>query len=101
MPLPLAPLLPLAMRMGLLTAAGYAVKRYIAARSFPGRTDQRVEDAFDDLGEGLAVHRPADRADGATRQTNTATRVVRVIRIGSRRITVDAAVMTRIRIRKD
>ncbi|NJM84173.1 MAG: hypothetical protein HC844_18540 [Tabrizicola sp.] len=100
MPLPLAPLLPLAMRLGLVTAAGYAVKRYVAARSFPGRTDQRVEDAFDDLGEGIAVHRPADRAAGDQRQTNTAARLVRVIRIGSRRIEIDAAVMTRLRIRK-
>ncbi len=101
MPLPLAPLLPLAMRLGLVTAAGYAVKRYIAARSFPGRTDQRVEDAFDEVGEGLAVNRPADRADNATRQTNTTARIVRVIRLGGRRIEIDAAVMTRFRIRKD
>jgi hypothetical protein len=101
MPLPLAPLLPLAMRLGLITAAGYAVKRFLAGRSFPGRTDQRVEDAFDDLGEGLAVHRPPDRTDDLTRQTNTAARVVRVIRIGGRRIKVDAAVMTRFRIHKE
>jgi hypothetical protein len=101
MPLPLAPLLPIAMRIGLVTAAGYAIKRYVTARSFPGHTDQRVEDAFDDLDEGLAVHRPLDRADDQTRQTNTAARVVRVIRIGGRRIEIDAAVMTRLRIRKD
>lgn len=100
MPLPLAPLLPIAMRLGLLTAAGYAARRYIAARSFPGRTDQHVEDGFDDLGEGLSVHRPADRADGDVQQTNTTARLVRVIRIGGRRIEIDAAVMTRFRIRK-
>jgi hypothetical protein len=100
MPLPLAPLLPLAMRIGLLTAAGYAVRRYVAARSFPGRTDQRLEDGFDDLGEGLAVHRPTDQGDTDLQQTNTTARLVRVIRIGGRRIEIDAAVMTRIRIRK-
>lgn len=100
MPLPLAPLVPIALRFGLVTMAGYAVKRYLAARSFPGRTDQRLEDAFDDLGEGVAVHRPPDRADPAVSQTNTAGRVVRVIRFGSRRIEIDAAFLARFRIRK-
>ncbi len=101
MPLPLALVLPFALRLGVVTAVGYATRRYLARRSFPGRTDQRVEDAFDDLGEGFAVHRPADRAGLATQQTNMAARVVRVIRIGSRRIRIDAAVMTRLRISKD
>ncbi|WP_309665579.1 hypothetical protein [Tabrizicola sp.] len=101
MPLPLAPLVPLAMRLGLLTAASYAIKRYVTARSFPGRTDQRVEDAFDDLAEGVAVHRPADRSDATTRQTNTAARVVRVVLIGGRRIEIDVALMARLRIRKE
>ena len=100
MPLPLAPLIPLAMRLGLVTAAGYAIKRLVAARSFPGRTDQRVEDAFDDLGEGLAIHRPQDRAADDIRQTNTAARLTRTLRIGKRRIEGDAALMTRFCIRK-
>lgn len=100
MPLPLAPLVPLAMRLGLLTAASYAIKRYVTARSFPGRTDQRVEDAFDDLGEGLAIHRPADRATEQARQTNTSARLKRTLRIGTRRFEVDAALITRFRIRK-
>jgi hypothetical protein len=100
MPLPIAPLLPFAMRLGVFAAVVYATKRYLAARSHAGRTDQRVEDAFDDLGEGLAVHRPADRADDETTQTNTAARMVRIVRIGKRRIEIDAAVMARLRVRK-
>ena len=97
MPLPLAPLIPLAMRLGLVTAAGYAAKRLFSARSFPGRTDQRVEDAFDDLGEGIAIHRPKD---STARQTNTAARLKRTLSFGKRRVEVDAALITRFRIRK-
>ncbi len=99
MPLPLAPLLPLAMRLGLLTAAGYAVKRYLAARSHPGRVDIRAEDALDDLGEGLAVHRPADLAQ--TRQTNTTARFRRTIRIGGKSYEIDAGLIARFRLRQD
>jgi hypothetical protein len=98
MPILLAPLVPIALRIGALTAAGYGLKRLIASRTHQGRTDQRVEDAFDDLDEGLALHRPSDRADD--RQTNTAARIVRVIRIGGQRIEVDAAVLGRFRIRR-
>jgi hypothetical protein len=46
------------------------------------------------------VHRPADRADDETTQTNTAARMVRIVRIGKRRIEIDAAVMARLRVRK-
>lgn len=97
MPLPLAPLLPIALRLGAVATAGYAASRWLRARTQVGRTDQRVEDAFDDLGEGLAVHRPADRAED--RQTNAAARVVRVIRIGGRTWEIDAGLMARFRLR--
>jgi hypothetical protein len=98
MPLPLAPLLPFALRLGAVAAAGYAVKRYIAARSFPGRTDQRVEDVFDDLGEGIALHRPADRAED--HQSNATLRVRRVIRFRGKIWELDAGLMTRLRLRQ-
>ena len=101
MPLPLAPLLPYALRIGLMTVAALAVRRFVAARSFPGRTDQRAEDAFDELDEGMAIHHPGDRTDDAARQTNMSCRTIRVIRIGGRRIEIDAAVMTRFRLRKE
>ncbi|AZL59160.1 hypothetical protein EI545_10090 [Tabrizicola piscis] len=100
MPLPLAPLLPLALRLGAVASAGYAVTRLIRARTHPGRTDQRVEDALDDMGEGLSVHQPEDRAADGMTQTNASARMVRVIRIGGRTFSVDAAFIARFRIAK-
>jgi hypothetical protein len=98
MPLPLAPLLPFALRLGVFAAASYAVKRVIAARTHPGRTDIRAEDALDDLGEGLAVHRPADLPEN--RQTNTTARLRRVIRFRGKEYEVDAGLIARFRIRR-
>lgn len=100
MPLPLAPLVPIALRLGAVATAGFAITRWVKARSHPGRTDQRAEDALDDLGEGVSLHRPEDRATDGVSQTNTAARIVRVIRIGNRRIEVDAAFIARFRVRK-
>lgn len=100
MALPLAPLVPIALRLGAMAAAGLALRRVIAASTVPGRTDQRAEDALDDLGEGLAVHRPADRAGEDASQTNTAARLRRTIRIGNRAVEIDAAFLARLRIRR-
>jgi hypothetical protein len=99
MPLPLAPLLPLAIRLGAVTAVTLAARRWLRAQSFPGRTDQRAEDAFDDLGEGLSLHSPADRADPDVRQTNGTARVIRVVRFRGRVWEVDAGMMARLRLR--
>jgi hypothetical protein len=99
MPLPLAPLLPLALRLGAVTAVGLAARAWVNRNSFPGRTDQRAEDALDDLGEGMSLYRPADRAvDGASQTSGTA-RMVRVIRVGGRAWEVDAGLIARIRLR--
>jgi len=95
MPLPLAPLVPLAVRLGLVASTTWAVSRWVRSASHPGRTDQRAEDALDDLGEGLAVHRPADRGQ----QTNATARVRRVVRFGGRAYEVDAGLMARFRLR--
>ncbi|MCX7286677.1 MAG: hypothetical protein NTW20_03710 [Rhodobacterales bacterium] len=102
MPLPLAPLLPLVLRIGAVATTSYAASRWVRARTGTGRTDQRAEDALDDLGEGLSVHRPADRAgDGSgDSQTNAAARVVRVIRFGGKTWEVDAGLMARLRFRQ-
>ena len=99
MPVPLAPLLPLALRLGAVATAGYALSRWVKARSFPGRTDQRAEDALDDLGEGVSLHRPPDRAGKGVSQSNATARMVRVIRIGGRRYEIDAAFLARVRVR--
>jgi hypothetical protein len=99
MPLPLAPLLPIALRLGAVTAAGLAARAWVNRSSFPGRTDQRAEDALDGLGEGLSIHRPADRAEGEATQTNGTARLVRVIRLGNRTWELDAGLIARIRLR--
>ena len=98
MPLPLAPLLPLALRLGMVATASYAVTRWVRSRSHIGRTDQRAEDALDDLGEGLAVHRPADRV--ADSQTNASARFRRMIHFRGKTWEIDAAGMARFRLRQ-
>lgn len=100
MPLPLAPLLPLALRLGAVATTTYALSRWVRARTHPGRTDQRAEDALDDLGEGLATHQPPDRSGDGVSQTSTTGRLVRVIHLGGRRFEVDAAFIARFRVRK-
>lgn len=102
MPLPLAPLVPVVLRVGMVATTAFAMTRWVRSRTYPGRTDQRAEDAFDDLGEGLSLHRPADRADPTLgdRQTNAAARMRRVIRLGRRTWEIDAGLMARFRIRR-
>ncbi|WP_103257548.1 hypothetical protein [Tabrizicola aquatica] len=97
MPLPLAPLIPLAVRFGLVATTTWAVTRWVRAATHPGRTDQRAEDALDAMDEGLAVHRPADRAED--RQTNLAARTRRVIRFRGRSYEIDAGLIARLRLR--
>lgn len=94
MPLPLAPLAGLALRVGLVAAAAYAARRAVAARGV-GHTDQRAEDALDDADEGFALHRPADRE-----QTSLTARLRRTVLWGNSGIEIDAAVIGRFRVRK-
>lgn len=98
MPLPLAPLIPIAVRLGLVASTTWAVTRWVRSANHPGRTDQRAEDALDELGEGLSVHKPADRAED--RQANATARVRRVIRFRGRTWEVDAGLMARLRLRE-
>jgi hypothetical protein len=98
MPLPLAPFLPIALRLGVVATASYAVTRWVRARTHVGRTDQRAEDALDDLGEGVSLHRPNDRAEDS--QTNASARLRRVIRFRGRTWELDAGVMARLRLRQ-
>lgn len=97
MPLPLAPLIPIVVRLGLVATTTYALSRLARSASFPGRTDQRAEDALDELGEGLSVHRPSDRKED--RQTNASIRVRRLIRFRGRSWEIDAGAMGRFRLR--
>lgn len=93
MPLPLAPIAVFALRAGAVAAAAWAVRRVLTPRE--GRTDQRAEDAFDDLDEGLAAHVPADREG----QRNAALRVKRVLGWGGRKVEVDLSMLARVRVR--
>ena len=95
MPLPLAPLLPLVLRLGLVATTTLAVTRWARSIAHPGRTDQRAEDALDELGEGVSLHRPADRGQ----QTNATARLRRVVRFRGRAYEVDAGLMARFRLR--
>lgn len=97
MPLPLAPLIPLAVRFGVVAASTFALTRLVRSATHPGRTDQRAEDALDELGEGLSLHRPADRAED--RQTNATARLRRVVRFRGRVYELDAGLMARFRLR--
>ncbi len=100
MALPLAPLVPIVLRIGAVTGAGYALSRAVTARVKAGRTDQRAEDALDDLQDGLALHRPADRTTDGEGQTNAAARLRRTIRWGKGGVEIDAGFLARFRIRR-
>ena len=93
MALPFAPIAVMAAKYGAVALAGYAVARQIQ----PGRTDQNVEDAFDDMPEGVSAHRPRDRE-----QVNGAVRFRRVVRLGARGpgFEFDASALGRIRLRR-
>lgn len=94
MPLPFAPLAGFALRYGAVALAAYALSR----KRGTGRTDQRAEDALDDLPEGVAVHRPADRPG----QHNLQARFCRVMRFGADGpgVEMDASAIGRVRFRK-
>ncbi len=96
MPLPLAPFVPIALRLGAFAAAGYAARRVLAAKCWPGRTDQRAEEALDDLDEGLTTHAPKDAAG----QRNASLRVRRTIRFRGKTYDFDAGLMARLRLKE-
>jgi len=97
MPLPIAPLASIALRYGGVALASYAVARKIRRSA----THQPTEDALDRVEEGLAAHRPCDRADDGA-QVNASGRWRRVFRVGSDGpgIEIDATVIGRVRIRR-
>ena len=96
MPLPLAPLLPLALRIGAVAAVGLAARRLVAAHTWPGRTDQRAEDALNDLAEGVTTHAPKDTHG----QRNATLRLRRKIRFRGKTYDVDAGLLARFRMKE-
>jgi len=91
MPLPLAPIASIALRYGTVALATYAITRKVAI----GRRDQRVEDALDDLDEGLSVRREPGQTSGTAR-------FHRVIRMGHNGpgVAIDISALGRFSIRK-
>jgi hypothetical protein len=93
MALPIVPIAVVAAKYGGVALAAYQVAR----RVHRGHTDQQVEDALDDLPDGISVHKPRDRA-----QTNVGFRFKRVFRASrtGKGLEVDITTLTRIRFRK-
>ncbi len=93
MALPLAPIAVVAAKYGAVALAGYTLARQVQV----GHTDQRAEDALDEVHEGVSAHRPRDRD-----QVNGALRFRRVIRLGTNGpgIEIDASALGRIRMRR-
>lgn len=96
MPLPLAPLLPLALRLGAVAALGYGARRLLTARVWPGRTDQRAEEALDELAEGVTSHSPKD----APGQRNASFRLRRKLHVGGKSYELDAGLLARFRLKE-
>jgi len=93
MALPLAPIAGVALRYGAVALAAYVVSRQVGR----GRTDQRAEDAMDELPEGVTAHRPHDRD-----QLNGSARFRRIVRLGLHGpgVEIDASALGRIRFRR-
>ena len=72
MAIPLAPIAVVALRYGAVAITAYAVSRKISQ----SQTNQRTEDALDDVEEGVSAHRAKDRE-----QINASARYRRVVRL--------------------
>ena len=93
MPVPAIPAAALALRFGAVALTAWAVARRIEK----GRTDQRAEDALDDLPDGVTAHRPRDRE-----QVNATARFNRRVTFGKTGLAfdVDAAMLGRFKIKR-
>lgn len=94
------PFVPLALRIGLAAVAGYGFVRWVTPRAGEGRRDQRAEDALDDLGEGLLLHKTASGASPGARQQNASLRLKRIIGFRGREWEIDAGLIARLRFRE-
>ena len=93
MPLPLAPAAVIALRCSALALTAWAARRALARRAMPGRRDQRVEDAFDELPGGIT--RQSDPT-----ATRASLRLSRRYRIGATEWHLDAAMIARLRLKR-
>lgn len=98
MPIPFAPIAGAALKYG-----GAALAAYAVARSFPpGRRDQRLEDALDDLPEGVCAHMDRDRDGHGSRRAQVGGRLRRVIRLHGDAVgfEIDLSGLARLRLRR-
>lgn len=102
--MPVARILPLALRVGAVAVTAYtawSLRHAAIRRGFAGRIDQRAEDVLDALDEGLSVHRSEVLGDAAeNRQTNAAARFRRTVRMGHHLMEIDASGLARLRVRR-
>ena len=91
MALPIAPIAGLALRYGAVAVAAYAVAR----TAQPARRNQHVEDAHDELPEGVGLRRDKSQMNGTGR-------IRRVVRLGQTgpAFEIDASLLGRIRVRR-
>jgi hypothetical protein len=89
------PLIPIGLKFGAAAVLAWGTQRALRARIAQGRTDQRAEDALDDLPEGLATHSPRDRG-----QSNASARIVRGVSVGGRRYHLDIGLIARWKIKR-
>lgn len=95
MPLPLAPVAVIALRVSAVALTTWAAKRALTRAMQPGRRDQHLEDALDALPEGLTRHStPSDATERGT------ARLERRFRIGRTEWHLDAAIIARLRLKK-
>jgi len=89
------PIAPILVKYGAVALVSFVAQRAVRARIAKGRTDQRGEDALDNLPEGLTAHTPRDRA-----QKNGSARFTRRITLRGTTYERDAGVLARWRITK-
>ena len=95
MALPLAPIAGVALRYGAVALVAYVATR--RGRVPRGRTDQRAEDAMDELPEGVTAHHAADRD-----QYNGTAHFRRTVRVGPHGpgVEIDISALGRLRLRR-
>jgi len=94
MPLPLPPLALLALRTAGVALSAYALTRMAA----PARRDQRVEEALDEMPEGVHLSREDETGDDQVWRAGGKLR--RSIRFGLRGVELELAGLGRLRLRR-
>lgn len=91
----MAVILPMVLRIGAAAAAGFVVNHLMRCRFAKAYRDQRAEDAFDDLSEGLAF---SQHPEGGGQQRNATFCVRRSLRFGEQTWDLDASAMLRLKL---